>query len=169
MVKQGNKAGPLSMIALMLGMGFLAGCFGLKTYPNDLQKNLHVHTSADSGWFLSTVRTAVDVHRVGSDCTTEYAGTVQLADGMMGIGLPPDQWSRLVFVFATSSFLVNSSGTITYETWLRPKAGHTYEVEVSYQDDLYNVSIHETPPDSPAPHRVQRHTSDACRLTSVHG
>jgi hypothetical protein len=27
----------------------LAGCFGSKTYPNMLDKNLHVHTATDSG------------------------------------------------------------------------------------------------------------------------
>ena len=43
----------------------LAGCFGSKTYPNTLDKNLHVHTATDSGSWFSRVHAAVDIHRVG--------------------------------------------------------------------------------------------------------
>lgn len=59
--------------------------------------------------------------RVAEDCVLDYEGTVQLADPKIEIGIPPHRWSYLVFVFANSSFLANRSGTITYETLLKPK------------------------------------------------
>jgi hypothetical protein len=78
----------------------LAGCFGTKTYPNTLDKNLHVYTATDSGSWFSRVRAAVDIHRAGENCVLDYEGTVQLADPKIDIGIPPHRWSYLVFVFA---------------------------------------------------------------------
>lgn len=146
----------------VLAVSLLTGCFGIRSYPNTLEKNLHVHTAADSGSFFSSVRTAVDIHRVNADCQTEYEGTVQLNTSTIDIGIPPDRWSRLVFVFASSSFLASTSGTITYETLMKPRAGHTYEVTVSYRDDIYNVSVYETQPGNPARRELERSTLTAC-------
>ena len=83
----------------------LPACSGIKTYENSLNKNLHVHTATDSGLWFSRLRAAVEIHRVGEDCVLDYEGTVQLADPKIDIGIPPQRWSYLVFVFASSSFL----------------------------------------------------------------
>ena len=37
------------IVILIFTVNLLAGCFGSKTYPNTLDKNLHVHTVTDSG------------------------------------------------------------------------------------------------------------------------
>jgi hypothetical protein len=154
----------LSTVGLLLIVSLLVGCSGIKTYPNTLDKNLHVRTATDSGSLFSSVRTAVDIHHVGADCTTEYEGTVQLEKPSIKIGIPSNTWSRLVFVFANNSFLANSSSTITYETLLKPRAGYTYEIKVRYQDDIYNVSVQETHPDDPARREVERRTLRACNV-----
>ena len=112
--------GRVAFIVLSISTAsLLAGCFGSKTYPNTLDKNLHVHTATDSGSWFSHVRAAVDIHRVGEDCALDYEGTVQLTDSEIDIGIPPHRWSYLVFVFGSSSFFANRSGTITYETLLK--------------------------------------------------
>ncbi len=145
----------------------LAGCFGSKTYPNTpLDKNLHVHTATDSGSWFSRVRAAVDIHRVGEDCVLDYEGTVQLADPKIDIGIPPHRWSYLVFVFANSAFLANRSGTITYETLLKPRAGSHYEVEVSYRDDMYHVGIREILPNQSTGREIERLAFSACQSSS---
>ncbi|MCI0428535.1 MAG: hypothetical protein L0Z46_11015, partial [Nitrospiraceae bacterium] len=91
--------GRITFIVLLLcTASLLAGCFGSKTYPNTLDKNLHVHTVTDSGSWFSRVRAAVDIHRVGEGCALDYEGTVQLADSKIDIGIPPHRWSYLVFV-----------------------------------------------------------------------
>jgi hypothetical protein len=130
-------------VILMLACGLLAGCSGIKTYPNTLDKNLRVRTEADSGSFFSKVRAAVDIYRVDADCKTEYEGTVRLDEQSVAVGIPSGRVSYLVFVFARSGFFSRSSSSITYDTLLRPRAGQTYDVGVRYRDDIYNVVIRE--------------------------
>lgn len=141
----------------------LAGCFGSKTYPNTVDKNLHVQTATDSGSWFSSVRAAVDIHRVAEDCVLDYEGTVQLADPKIDIGIPPHRWSYLVFVFANSSFLANRNGTITYETLLKPETGFHYDVAVSYRDDMYHVGIRETSANQSTGREIERLALSACR------
>ncbi len=154
-----------SVGVFLLAVSVLSGCSGIKTYPNDLDKNLHVRTTAESGSWFSSMRTAVDIHRVRADCATEYQGTVQLNKASIDIGIPPERWSRLVFVFASSSFLANSNSSITYETLLNPRAGHEYDLQVTYQDDIYNVSIHETKPGAPTSRKINHRPLSDCQTS----
>ena len=159
--------GRVAFIAhLICTASLLAGCFGSKTYPNMLDKNLHLHTVTDSGSWFSRVRTAVDIHRVGEDCTLDYEGTVQLADSKIDIGIPPHRWSYLVFVFGSSSFFANRSGTITYETLLKPRPNYHYEVAVRYRDDMYHVGIRETLPNQSTGREIEPLELSACRSSS---
>jgi hypothetical protein len=135
---------------LFFATSLLAACSGIKPYENSLHKNLRVHTKTDSGSWFSRIHAAVDIHRVGETCTVEYVGTVQLTEATTEIGIPPDRWSQLVFVFAHSSFLANRSGTITYETVVRPRLNYHYEAVVSYKNDIYHVVIRELPPNRSA-------------------
>ncbi len=144
----------------------LPACSGIKAYDNSLNKNLHVHTATDSGSWFSRVRTAVDIHRVGEDCAIDYEGTVQLADSKIDIGIPPHRWSYLVFVFDSSSFFGNRSGTITYETLLKPRQNYHYDVAVSYRDDIYHVGIRETLPNQSTGRELDRLAFSACRSSS---
>lgn len=143
--------------------GLLAGCSGIRTYPNTLDKNLHVHTATDSGSWFSRFRAAVDIHRVGEDCVLDYEGTVQLADRKIDIGLPPHRWSYLVFVFSSSSFLVNRSGTITQETLLKTRPNYHYQVAVQYRNDMYHVGIREILPDQSTGREIEPLPLEACR------
>lgn len=147
----------------------LAGCSGLKPYQNTPDNNLHVRTTADTGSWFSSVRAAVDIHRVTPDCTTEYEGTVQLNRPTIDVGIPPNRWSRLVFLFASSSFLGNRSGSITYETLLQPRSGSQYEVKVTYRDDMYNVVVRETPPGSSLSREVEHKDLGVCAAKSIAG
>ena len=156
-----------AIILAVLGTAtFLAGCSGLKPYQNRPDNNLHVHTAADSGSWFSRVRDAVDIHRVTADCGTEYEGTVQLNRRTIDVGIPPNRWSRLVFVFASSSFLANQTGSITYETLLKPRSGYQYEINVTYRDDMYNVVIRETQPRSSVTSEVKQADLRACHAKS---
>jgi len=151
---------------LFCAASLLVGCFGVKTYPNTLEKNLHVQTVTDSGSWFSGVRAAVDIHRVGEDCAINYEGTVQLTEPTLDIGIPPDRWSHLVFVFASSSFLANRSSTITYETLLKPRPQYHYEVAVRYRSNIYHVAIQETPPNRSTSREIERLALNACRSFS---
>jgi len=129
---------------LLLTAGLSAGCSGIKTYPNTLDKNVHVRTETESGSMFSSVRAAVDIYRVDAACGVEYEGTVQLDEASVDIGIPPGRENKLVFVLASSTFLAGKSGQISYDTLLATRDGYDYDVRVRYLDDIYNVTIHET-------------------------
>jgi hypothetical protein len=133
-------------------------------YQNTSDNNLYVRTDTDSGSLFSSVRAAVDIHRVTTDCTTDYEGTVQLNRPTIEIGVPPNRWSRLVFVFDSSSFWANRSGTITYDTLLKPRSGYHYQVVVTYKDGIYNVSVRETHPGSSVTREIDRRDLGACAV-----
>lgn len=152
------------MMACLCSAAVLAGCSGITPYQNTPDNNLHVHTATDSGSWLSSVSAAVDIHRVATDCQTVYEGTVQLNRPTIDVGISTNRWSRLVFVFARYSVLGNRSGSMTYETLLNPRSGYQYEVQVTYKDDMYNVTVRETHPSSSVGREIERRDLRACQM-----
>jgi len=150
---------------LLLPACLLAGCTGIKSYPSTQDNNLHVRTTTDSGSWFSSVRVAVDIHGVGQDCSTRYEGTVQLNQPTIDVGIPPNRWTQLVFVFASSSFLAGRSGMIIYDTMLKPRAGYHYQITVSYKNDIYHVAIRETQPNQSTGLEIDRQPLSTCRST----
>jgi hypothetical protein len=147
---------------LLVTVSLLAGCLGIKPYPNSMDKNLHIQTKIDSGSFFSKVRAAVDIYRVDADCKTEYEGTIQLNDPSVDVGIPSQRLTYLVFVFSSSSFLASSSSTVTHDTLLKPRDGYKYEIKVSYIDDIYNVAIQETHPRKPGSRDIELKDLSSC-------
>jgi len=124
-------------LTLLVVLSMLTACSAVKTYPNTLDKNLRVITKTDSG-----VDAAIEIYEVKPDCGIKYSGTIQLDNPGIDIGIPTGRSSYLVFVFSSSGFFTGES-TITYDTLLRPRKGIRYNIDVSYQEDIYNVVIHE--------------------------
>ncbi len=135
---------PLSTVVLAACL--LAGCSGIKPYPDHPEKNLQLSTKTDSGSPFSSVRAALDIYRVDQGCQMHYEGTVDLRDSSLAIGIPVGEPSYLAFAFNSSSWLGSSQGSITYDTLLTPRPGYEYDVEVSYADDMYDVVIREIDP-----------------------
>lgn len=151
-------------IGIIVAMTVLVGgCSGIKTYPNDLPKNLQVRTEATSGSAFSSMRVALHVHQVDASCRTEYQGTVQLNEPSIGVGVPSGRMSYLVFTFSGSSFLGGSSSSTGYETLLRPRAGYTYDARARYKDGIYHVEIRESGgPRQAAGREVERRSLADC-------
>lgn len=149
------------LAVLLMAVILLAGCSLTRPYADTPQKNLTIWTTTDSG-FLSSVRASVDIYEVDDTCQTEYLGTVKLHKPQVEVGIPVDKTSYLVFVFGSSSFLANSSGTTNYDTLLKPQAGYDYYIDVSYKDDIYNVVMREMPPDKTAGHDVEPMDLNTC-------
>jgi len=149
-------------IVLLLMIGSLAGCSGMKTYSNDLDNNLHITAETDSGSVFSKIRTAVDIYKVNPDCTTEYDGTVQLDSPSVDIGIPSGRSSYLVFVFDSSGLFSANSSTM-YDTLLRPRAGYRYDASVSYKEDIYNVVIKEVTKGNMKSRELDTKGMSACR------
>ena len=140
----------------------LAGCSGVKPYPDSSRKNLHLHTRTDPGSLFSSIRAAVDIYRVDTHCQLEYQGTVDLDSPVMSIGIPVDEPSYLVFGFASSSWLANSASNISYDTLLSPHAGYDYDIEVSYLDDIYHVAILEKHPGGRTARKISQQSLSDC-------
>jgi len=143
-------------------IGFLAGCSGIKTYPDGLNKNLLVHTSTDSASILSRVRASLSISNVDAQCRIQYEGTVDLDRNSIPVGIPVERWSYLVFDFSSSGLLANSS-TMAQATLLKPRAGYRYDIEVTYRDDLYNVVIRESRPGITHARDIDLKRLDACQ------
>ena len=140
----------------------ITGCSGLKTYDSELDQNLQITTETDSGSMFSKVRAAVDIHTVKPDCSTEYAGTVQLDDQAKDIGIPPGRSSYLVFVFEKSGFFSAETST-TYNTLIRPRTGYDYIAQVSYQENMYNVILNEVDPKNRKSREIATRGMNTCR------
>jgi hypothetical protein len=146
----------------LLAAGLLAGCSGLKTYPDTAPKNLLIRTEATTGSILSTVRVAVHVHRVDAKCRTEYQGTVELGERAVHVGLPVDRVSLVAFVFNTSATFGGPSGSVRVEHLLKPRAGYTYQAKVSYADSMYHVLLQEIDPRRISSREVDRKSTKGC-------
>jgi len=146
----------------VLPVCLLAGCSGVKPYPDSSSKNLYLHTRTDPGTLFSSVRAAVDIYRVDALCQVEYQGTVDLDTPSMAIGIPVDEPSYLVFGFASSSWLANSKSNISYDTLLAPRAGYDYEIEISYLDEMYNVAILEKFPGGKNALKISQQSVSGC-------
>lgn len=114
-----------------------AGCSGLKTYPNEGPKNVHVATQTERG-----VRAALHVHQVNGECATRYEGTIALDRAALDVGVPAGRPAYLVVSFDTSSFMAGSRST-SIGTLLTPRPGYEYQVAVRYQQDIYDVALRE--------------------------
>jgi hypothetical protein len=152
----------LNYIVLLLTVCFITACSGLKTYHSDMENNLQIKTQTDSGSIFSSMQAAVDIHKVNPDCSTEYAGTIQLDDSSKVIGIPAGRSSYLVFVFEKSGFFSAETST-TYNTLIRPRNGYQYIAEVSYQENIYNVIINELDPGNRKSREIETRGMYACK------
>ena len=121
----------------------VSGCAQVTPYPNTLAKNVHVHTRTDTGSMFSSVQANLHVYAVDRECNTRYLGVMALDAPTVDVGLAPDRRAYLVFGFNSSSWLANGDSSISQDTLLTPRSGYSYDIDVSYVDDLYNVVIHE--------------------------
>lgn len=128
----------LTVTALIL---VLAGCAGVKTYPNTLDKNLRVHTKAKSDALLTRLRVDIDIFDVVGDCRIEYVGSLKLDQPNVDVGLAVNKPSYLSIVFTRNS--IGSRSTYTYETVLTPRAQHVYSVDVSHLEGMYEIFLRE--------------------------
>ena len=139
-----------------------AGCSGLQTYPNNLDKNLQVRTQVESGSTFSKVRASMSIYEVNAQCQIQYEGTVNLREPSVPVGIPAGRWSYLMFDFSTSGFLSNTTTSTASGALLRPQPGTRYDIDVSYQEDIYNVEIRAVATDG-AVSELPRIGLEACR------
>lgn len=139
---------------LALVLWLAAGCSSLKPYEAAGPDNVLVNSA------LSEVRGALHVHGVEAGCRTEYFGTVHLDRPATALSLPPGRLSYLVFSFDSTSWLAGSRST-SVGRLLEPRAGYRYDVDVTYRESIYNVTLRESAPrDGPTREIVRRGLPD---------
>jgi hypothetical protein len=123
-----------------LSLALAVACAGTRPYVSDAAENVAVRTEVESG-----VSAMLHVYRVDATCHAEYRGSIPLDRHRIGLGLPEGASAFLEISFETSSFF---GGTSIWRagSLLKPRAGHGYELVVSYRDDLYNLILLETNP-----------------------
>lgn len=141
----------------------LAGCSGVKTYPNDLPANLHVTTAVDSGSAMKSTVAEFDIHLVNAKCETSYLGRVYLDKPGIDVGIPVDQPLYLDFIFASKAFLSSDISAVRYQTLLTPRSGYEYHAQVSYIKGIYNVVIREKHRGAPAGTTIPRKSLSSCK------
>lgn len=150
-------------LAALFSSSLLLGCSGIKPYPNDLDKNLVITTTTESGSIFASVKTSLDIYQITTDCSLDYKGTVKLDNATQSVGIPTNIPSYLVFGFTSRSFLASSSGNISYVTVLEARKGYQYLIHASYIDDIYNVEIRETHPRKKTFRRIDRTALNLCK------
>lgn len=151
------------VICASLTLVLCVACSNVKTYPNTLDKNLRVQTVTRSGSAFSKVRASVDIYRVDTACRLAYEGTVDLDEPTRAIGVPTNRPSYLVFTFASSTFLGGTSSATSQETLLEPRPGYRYDIDVRYDDNIYNVVVRERSPRGTAARELALTDLRACK------
>lgn len=146
-----------------LVMALSAGCSGVKTYPNTLDKNLQIRSETVTGSPLFRVRTALSVYRVDERCELALEGVVNIDQPTVSVGVPAGRWSYLDFSFSDPSLAGGTSSSVSRETMFRPRAGYRYDIAVTYRKDIYHVAIREIPPRGGAGREVEFRDIRACR------
>lgn len=153
-------------LGLALGAGLLLGCASAKPYPNTLAKNLQIRTETKSGSFFTGVRADVLIYRVDAPCRTEYEGLLELNAPSLAVGIPSGRLSYLVFKFASSSFLASTRSSISQATLLKPRPGYRYYIDVSDENNIYNVVVHENRPGMRAGREIALSRLEGCNASS---
>ena len=148
---------------LALASALLTACSGIKTYPDVRPRNLRIHGEASSGSIFSTVRASVHIHGVDAKCHSEYLGTVRVEERPAEVGIPAGRTSLLAVTFYSSSILSYSNSSTRYETLLTPRPGYSYDMKISYAEDIYNVVLREIDPRGSRAHELARVSPDSCK------
>lgn len=116
------------------------GCSGLKTYPNDLPKNLTVKTNTDSRMF-KRVYPSLHIYDIDGSCSLTYIGTVKLNKETTEVGLPAGKLNYFSFQFDTSGW--GTQGSTAMGVLLNTKKKRKYKIDASYKDFIYNIEVFE--------------------------
>lgn len=129
------------LLSALIGTLLLSGCSGIKTYPNQLAKNLTVQTKTSSDSILRDVEAYLHIYSVDKKCQTDYLGTVDLDKPKIAVGLPVNQLIYVDFVFVKSGFFSSTTSSISSATLLQLKKGRQYQANASYENNIYNTEI----------------------------
>lgn len=138
----------------LLLLATLAGCSGIKPYPNDLPKNVDVYTKTAKGTFFTKRSASVDIYLVHAGCKYDYRGTLYVEGNRLRVGVPNDQIVDAEIQFSNASRFGGDSSSLSVDAVFKPKRHYHYRIDGSYLNDFYNVTIMEFAPGHRRGHRI---------------
>ncbi len=116
----------------------LTACSGMHAYKQTAPDTMLITTDIRSG------SARMHIYEMNGPCNSEYQGTVDLPDSdKTKVGIPVGKPSALQFAFYGGSAYFMGTHSISYETYLTPRAGYHYEIQVSYVEKMYNATVYE--------------------------
>jgi len=152
---------------LLLSAGIVAGCAGAPPYQSDLPENLNLKAklSSPSGLLAApggSFEAEVHITSVDRRCQKNYRGTVKLGNSPVSVGILTGEPTYLVFEFSGRFLPSRGSASSTYATLLTPRSGYQYDVDVSYADAMYEITVYERNPRSGVRRPVEHRPFSAC-------
>lgn len=129
------------LIVLTVLILTFSACSSVKTYPNDQKKNMTIKTSTNSGSAFRNIKVFMHIYKMDKKCKFDHLGVVELDKPTNKVGLPVNQKLLIEFAFVNATFMNQSSSITREETIITPLRGRFYEVEASYDEGIYDVSI----------------------------
>lgn len=115
----------------------LTACSGIHAYKQTAPDNMLITTDVRSG------SATMHIYEMNGPCNLEYQGTVDLPDSdKTKLGIPAGKAVALEFDFYGRSVFTGAH-SMSYETYLTPRAGYHYEIQVSYIDKMYGATVYE--------------------------
>lgn len=124
------------------------GCAGKQHYPNAGEKNLTVNTQLEHARFsvrtglVSKMEAYLGIHEIDYNCAAKYLGFVPLTQGSTEVALPIDRLMLLSIEVSISS-LGGSSTTMQREALFKAKPSHTYQLNASYVNGMFDLQLRE--------------------------
>jgi hypothetical protein len=144
----------------------LTGCSGIRSYPNQYEKNALVRVRTEPGTLLSNRAIHLDLYTVDGECHGKYLGSLDLDNGSIGLGLPLDDRVLLAYVFARSS-IIGTSASTAIQMMLTPQRGHRYEFDVSYLKKGYTATGLDFAPGQVRGRDIEHARLDDCKPDAV--
>lgn len=132
-----------SLTVLLLAVLF-QGCSGTKPYPKQSTDNISVKTKIDSGFLLSSMNAYMHVYEIDETCKESYLGTIPLDRERIHSGVAVDKDIQFYVEFSASSFILpEANAAMGIPVNVKTKKGYTYEFDLVYKDDIYNIDVFE--------------------------
>lgn len=129
------------IISLMVA-ALAAGCASSPPYPNNRDKNLTINLHlVKNGGFLTSAAAVAGINSYARDCSNDYQGYVNLAEGANEIGLEIGQPTLLIVEITHKTF--GSSGGVQRGALLTPRAGSRYQIDANYVDGMFDFRLYE--------------------------
>ncbi len=144
-------------IPLSLCLALLSSCSTIKPYQPSGNHHLNIYNNSDEG-----IKTEIDVYHVNQACQLDYQGTITAKDTTQTTRIKTNQINYLVVRFSSSTFF-SGSHSMSKVLIFKPESDHTYYLDLSYIDDIYNIKLDQSKHSAKQRKTVSQLTLNKCQ------